>query len=377
MKNKSFKVVSTIIISLLIICVILFLGLIVMRGSVVKKFGRPTNELTLFQKVYYSFELFFNQDTLEEGIAQVGNEVNFNINQGESVSLICLRLEQAGLVSDAELLRIYLVYSGLDRQLQSGQFLLSPTMSPIEIISELRDATLKEAVINVLPGWRIEEVAVNVAGSGLAISEEAFVTAAYHSTADQIALLPDVDVQSLEGFISPGTYVFPLETDLNEVLNTLLIAFSQNVTIEIFEGFTRQGLSLAEGVILSSIVEKEAVIDEEKPLIASVFINRLAQGMRLETDPTIQYALGYQSDTQTWWKSPLVVSDLSIESPYNTYQVFGLPPTPICNPGLSSLMGVAFPAETPYFFFRAACDGSGRHSFAVTFEEHLNNSCEE
>jgi len=171
--------------------------------------------------------------------------------------------------------------------------------------------------------------------------------------------------------------VFPIEANNYEVMDRLLVSFSQNLTGEIVDGFTRQGLTLTEGIKLASIIEKEAVIDDEKPLIASVFLNRLAQGMRLETDPTIQYALGFQTDVQTWWKSPLDVTDLSVDSPYNTYQVFGLPPSPICNPGLTSLMAAAFPAETPYYYFRAACDGSGRHSFAITFEEHLNNGCEE
>jgi UPF0755 protein len=131
-----------------------------------------------------------------------------------------------------------------------------------------------------------------------------------------------------------------------------------------------------EAVTLASIVEKEAIIDDEKPMIASVFYNRLAIGMRLETDPTVQYGLGYNPSTQSWWKSPLTISDLAVNSAYNTYLITGLPPTPICNPDLGSLRAVAFPAETPYFYFRAACDGSGRHNFAITFEEHDNNQCE-
>jgi UPF0755 protein len=90
----------------------------------------------------------------------------------------------------------------------------------------------------------------------------------------------------------------------------------------------------------------------------------------------VQYALGFQADSSSWWKSPLSTADLAIDSLYNTYQIFGLPPTPIANPDLSSLQAVAYPAETPYFYFRAACDGSGRHNFAITYEEHLNNACE-
>jgi len=362
---------------LIFIGIVLVASLLLMRSTVIKKFGQPTQDLSFIQRVFYSFELFIKRDDLTEPNQHVGNELIFEISQGESVALICLRMEQAGLISDAELLSIYLVYSGLDRRLQSGQFKLTPSMSPIEIASQLLDVTPKEPVVTILPGWRIEEVAVNIARSGLSISEEAFIAAAYAPNPDQIAYLPEVDIQSLEGYLFPGSYVFPLETNLNDVLITFLDAFSQNVDESILEGYTRQDLSLEEAVVLASIIEKEAVIDDEKPLIASVFFNRLSQGMRLETDPTIQYALGYQSAIQTWWKSPLDAADVSVESPYNTYHVFGLPPTPISNPGLDSLQAVAFPAETPYYYFRAACDGSGRHNFAITFEEHLNNSCEE
>jgi UPF0755 protein len=114
---------------------------------------------------------------------------------------------------------------------------------------------------------------------------------------------------------------------------------------------------------------------EEQPVIASVFLNRLASGMRLETDPTIQYALGFDQAHDTWWKVPLASVDLGVYSPYNTYQNTGLPPGPICSPSLSALQAVAYPAQTPYYFFRARCDGSGLHNFSETYEQHLQNEC--
>jgi UPF0755 protein len=227
-----------------------------------------------------------------------------------------------------------------------------------------------------LPGWRIEEVAANVANSGLAISAEVFTSKAYVPDPAYFAWMPVPKAVTLEGYLLPGIYELPRESDLDAVFELLLTSFTSQVDQSILDGFARQGLSVHEAVTLASIVEKEAVVDEEKPMIASVFYNRLAQGMRLETDPTVQYALGFDAESKSWWKSPLASVDLAINSSYNTYIVFGLPPTPICNPGLDSLFAVAFPAETPYFFFRSACDGSGRHNFAITFEEHLNNSCE-
>jgi UPF0755 protein len=173
----------------------------------------------------------------------------------------------------------------------------------------------------------------------------------------------------------PGSYRLPRQSTAGEVITTLLEAFQTQLTPDILAGFERQGLDIYKAVILASIVERETVIDDEMPLIASVFLNRLAEGMPLEADSTVQYALGYQEETGTWWKVPLSLDDLQIDSPYNTYLYGGLPPEPIANPGLLALKAVAFPAQTGYYYFRAACDDSGEHRFAETFEEHLQNAC--
>lgn len=363
-----------------ILFVLLILGLIVgyfiMKARVNEQFGNPSETLGLNARVLYPIELFINRDKLLSPTNPNGIETVFEIAQGESVAMVCLRLEQEGLIADSEVFRVYLVYSGLDRYLQAGRFKLSPQMTPLEIADQLLDATPTEAAFTILAGWRIEEIAANIATSGLQITEEAFINAAYNPSSYHLSFLPVTDVDSLEGFLFPGSYIIARDANLDAVLTMVLSAFSANVKENFVEGFNRQGLTLVQAVTLASIVEKEAVVDDEKPLIASVFYNRLAQGMRLETDPTVQYGLGYDPATQNWWKSPLSESDLSVNSAYNTYIIHGLPPTPICNPDVGSLQAVAFPAETPYFYFRAACDGSGRHNFAITFEEHLNNQCE-
>jgi UPF0755 protein len=130
-------------------------------------------------------------------------------------------------------------------------------------------------------------------------------------------------------------------------------------------------------VTVASIVEREAAVADERPMIASVYLNRLAIGMKLEADPTVQYAMGYQYDTGEWWNLNLTQDDYyAVDSPYNLYLYEGLPPGPIANPGLSSIQAVITPAESPYFYFRAACDGSGRHVFSETFEEHVGNACQ-
>ncbi len=118
------------------------------------------------------------------------------------------------------------------------------------------------------------------------------------------------------------------------------------------------------------------MVDDEKPEIASVFYNRLQIGMRLESDPTVQYAVGYNTEQKTWWTNPLNADQLQIDSPYNTYVYQDLPPTPICMPSQLAIQAVISPKITPYYFFRASCDGSGRHLFSETYEQHLNNACQ-
>lgn len=374
--NRKPIVLLIIFVLIMVVVIGLVAGFFSLNEAVTNQFGASSSNLSFIQRLIYPVELFINGEELTAPKDLTGTDQTFEIGQGESVSMVCLRLENMGLIDDAELLRIYLVYSGLDRYLKSGQFTLSAALSPMQIAQELMDATPKDAIVTILPGWRIEEVAANVSGSGLQISAEEFINAAYAPSPEYLSYIPVTDAVSLEGFFFPGSYVIPREAGLDSVLETILTEFSLNLNQSQIDGFTRQGLSIYEAVTLASIVEKEAVNDEEKSMIASVFYNRLAQGIRLETDPTVQYGLGFQPQQQTWWKSPLAITDLSIDSPYNTYLVSGLPPTPISNPDLVSLRAVAFPAETPYFFFRAACDGSGRHNFAITFEEHLNNACE-
>ncbi len=179
---------------------------------------------------------------------------------------------------------------------------------------------------------------------------------------------------TLEGFLFPDTYLIEPDSNAQDIVFTMLANFEKRLDQEIHQGFTNQGLTIFEGVILASIVEREAVLPEERTRIAAVFHNRLNLGMPLEADPTVQFALGTQADVN-WWKPALTYDDLEIDSPYNTYRYAGLPIGPIANPGLDSLRAVAFPDQTNELYFRTLCDGSGGHAFAVTFEEHLLNAC--
>jgi len=346
-------------------------------------FGPPAPDLGIVERIELSARLLLQSETLHSPAIPTGddpaNQIRqvFKIESGESTYAITTRLQHAGVISKAQPLRDYLIYSGLDTTIQSGEFELSPHMTIIEIAWALQDATPNEVVFSILPGWRLEEIAEGLPTSGLEFSPDDFLSFALFPPSD-LAISPSLPAgASLEGFLFPDRYRLPRKISLTAFIDTVLLNFQIKVDSQIQQGFKQQGLSLFEAVTLASIIQREAVVEDEMPLIASVFFNRLSQGIKLDTDPTVQYALGYHPAGATWWKNPLSLDDLQVMNPYNTYLSAGLPPGPIANPGLSALRAVAFPAQSPYFYFRSACDNSGRHQFAETFEQHQQNACPE
>ncbi|HNB34710.1 MAG TPA: endolytic transglycosylase MltG [Anaerolineales bacterium] len=350
-------------------CVFTFLYYVPARASLL--YGPPSKTLSISDRIEFATRLLTHGDTLTTPFDLNGVEQPFRVEPGESVTSIADRLEGFGFISDAQAFYDYAVYTGIDLSIQSGDFTLSPAQSIIDIAQSLQKFSPSDAVLTILPGWRMEEIAASLPSSGLPIDPDAFLSAA--ATPPQV--LAFASPASMEGFFFPDSYTLPRETTLDQLLDAIGRNFTANLTADMQNGFAAQNLNVYQAVTLASIVEREAVHSEEAPLIASVYLNRLSIGMKLDADPTIQYALGYQFDTGTWWKSPLALTDLEAPSSYNTYLQAGLPPTPISNPSLESLMAVAFPQTTSFYFFRAACDGSGYHAFAVTYEEQLANGC--
>ncbi len=338
-------------------------------------FGEPAPALGSVQRIQYSTQLLLARNDLLTPVNAVSSVLqSFTIASGESVNSVGLRLEQAGLVNSATAFRLYLIYSGLDTNLQAGDYELSPAWNTLEIARKLQDSTPLEVTFVILPGWRAEEIAASLQTSGLSIQPDEFLAAIYNPSAEILNAF-GIQAGSLEGFLFPGEYRLLRTTDLNGLLRVFAIEFNAHLTAELRSGFEQHGLDLQQAVILASIVQREAMVAEEGPMIASVFYNRLDAGMKLDSDPTVQYALGFNQGQATWWTNPLSLADLETVSAYNTYQNAGLPPGPISNPGPAALQAVAFPADSPYYYFRARCDGSGMHNFAATFQEHLQNSC--
>ena len=342
------------------------------RSAAGQSFGAPSPALNSWQRSSYALSLVSNAGDLTQPRDPAGAEQLFVIEPGESVFTISNRLEGAGLIRSASTFRAYLLWTGLDTIIQSGTYRLSPAQTGRDIAQILKSTTLTEVTYSVLPGWRMEEIAAPLPTSGLDITPEEFLAAASAPTG-----FPDFlpAGASAEGFLCPGTYILPRTTTADQLVSVLIQGFASELTPELQNGFASQGLTVYQAVTLASIIQREAVVADEMPMIASVFYNRLAIDMPLQTDPTVQYALGYNAAQATWWTNPLSYDDLQFDSPYNTYLYRGLPPGPISNPGLATLQAVAFPAQTNYYFFQAKCDGSGRSNFSVTNDEHDQYNC--
>ncbi len=300
----------------------------------------------------------------------------FVVTPGESVANIARRLQAQGLIRDAELFRLYVRYKGLDATLNAGAFTLRPNMNIEQIAAALQRGTGREVQVTIPEGRRREEIA-QLLEEQLGVSANEFIRLTSRARAYRYPFLRGLPSDaSLEGYLFPDTYRLPENPTAQDVIFRMLDTFEAKVA-PLLTSASAEGRNPHELLTLASIVEREAVLPEERPLIASVYFNRLRVGQPLQADPTTQYALGYQPDQKTWWKKGLTLDDLKFVDPggYNTYVNPGLPPGPIANPGLSSIQAVLQPAQTNYFYFVASCNGDGSHQFSVTFEEHLRKLC--
>jgi UPF0755 protein len=304
----------------------------------------------------------------------------FLIPAGASANSVAADLSAVGLLNDPELFLNYLNFYGLDSRLQAGQYTLNGRLSVRQLTDAITEGSAKDVTVSFLNGMRLEEMAASLAAASPAeIDPTDFMALARrqrHFDLSPYSFLNSLGVDNtLEGYLFPGTYMVPYDADAQFLIEEMLRTFDRQVTPAMRQAYGAQNLSLLEAVILASIVERETPVDEERSRIASVYTNRVREGMPLQADPTVQYTVGYQDKNQSWWKVPLFLTDLKLDHPYNTYVIDGLPPGPIANPGLASLQAVAEPEQSDYLFFVLDCDSDppGRHVFSRTFEEHLAN----
>lgn len=332
------------------------------------------------EKQFLAYNLRLREPELDIPAGADPRQQPFIISLGEPARFVAARLAAEGFVRDADLFNLYLRVSGLERRIQAGNFMLSQTMNMREVAQALQTALEAEVAVTIPEGFRAEEIAERLAANNVMDAEQ-FLTAVRQPRA--LSIFADYDFlqslpgdASLEGFLFPDTYRFPVFASTPElVIAPFLDNFVRRVGSEgLADG--RSGLSGRELVNLAAIVEREAVQSDERPLIASVYLNRLngacpdVGGRYLQADPTVQYARGVAGNW--WWKPERISEYAEVKSPYNTYLNEGLPPGPIANPGLNAIEATQNPAQTAYCFFVATGD-DGRHVFAQTLAEHEQN----
>lgn len=285
------------------------------------------------------------------------------INAGTSVREISERLEKEGVVRDARFFRIYITLMGYSSKLRAGDYLFESGLAPRQVASKLLRGDFKTYKITIPEGWTVKEIATYLKGlkfvEGDDFSERFLSLSGDKGFID--ALNIGWNIKSLEGYLYPSTYEVYKLTDPKKLAFLMTSEFRRKFSEKIEMGGKKLGFKPAEIVVMASIIEKETSKPDEKPVVASVFYNRLKKGMILQSDPTVIYGL---KD----FDGNLRKQDLANTHKYNTYMHKGLPPGPICNPGEESIMAAMHPAETDYLFFVSKNDGS--HIFSKNLEEH-------
>lgn len=280
----------------------------------------------------------------------------FIIPKGQAIAVTGTRLYEAGLIKHPFLFRIAVKLEGLDGKIQAGSFELSPNQSVAEIAQTLTQGT-QDIWVTIIEGWRKEEIAESLAKLDLPLFDpDEFIAIA--------------KAESSEGRLFPETYLIPKQYDAQQVHDLLVSTFERKVMQALAEEIEANPYDFDQVLIMASLVERESREYEEMRGVAGVLWHRIEIGMPLQVDATMQYARGYNQEQQTWWAPPRAV-DKTIDSPFNTYQINGLPPAPISNPSLNAIRASLNPVDTNNLFY--IHDRSGKIHYAETLDGHNAN----
>lgn len=290
--------------------------------------------------------------------------VDFVIPKGTSAASVGQKLFEEKLIRSALAFKIYVQATGKQNKIPTGEYQLFANLSLKKIFEKLEKGPT-QLWVTIPEGLRLEEVAQKII-EGLGKKETS--TETFYNEFIGLA-------KAKEGYLFPDTYLFPKDVTAQIVVNKLTNTFDKKITEQMKADLTDSERTLNQAVILASILERETKTDEERPLVSGILLKRLKAGWPLQVDATVQYAVAgarckLKGIECKYWE-PLLKEDLGIKSPYNSYKYQGLPPTPICNPGLSSLNAAIYPTDSPYWFYLH--ESNGKIHFAKTIEEHNQN----
>ncbi len=288
-----------------------------------------------------------------------GESVDFSIHRGESLASIAKRAEKEQLVFSHRLFKWSTLLLGKNRAFKAGLYRIEGKQSIRDLMDLFQEGRELLITVTIPEGYRMIEIFKILKSKGFVNSGRYLQWATDQAWINSLNL--PVKVKTLEGFLFPETYLFPQESSEKLILSKMVATFKEKVPKDFALAAKKVGLTYYQAIILASIVEKETSKGFERPLISAVFHNRLTQGMKLQTDPTVIYGIqNYQGNIHK--------KDLRTYHPYNTYMIRGLPPTPIASPGLESLNAAVEPKKGEYLFFVAR--GDGTHEFTRSFKEH-------
>ena len=294
--------------------------------------------------------------------SEYGEEKKLRISPGMSFDEIADELEKDSIISSAFYFKVAARIQGKDHNIISRTYIFKPGLNNLEVLNILTDPSLNFTVkFTIIEGLRIKQIA-KLSANKFNISETDFIRESENDSLINLLGL-EGEIDNLEGFLFPDTYRVPVDITAKEMVLVLFNEFYRRIIASDKYEFKDNPKKLLETVTLASIVQGETQLESEMPTIAGVYLNRISKRMRLEADPTVQYALPDGP------KQRLLKSDLKIKSPYNTYLNYGLPPGPINNPGLKCIEAALNPEEHKYLFFVAT--GKGGHTFTNTYKEHL------
>jgi UPF0755 protein len=293
-----------------------------------------------------------------------GNSVSVTIEEGDSMAKIVERLKEINLIENGKWFLLLSELLGKDRHIQAGRYDFNKRITLYSIFNKLAKGKVTPIEVLIPEGSTIREIA-QILKKEIGVDSAKFVKI----TADsQVAENLNIPASNLEGYLFPNTYRLNWGTDPAKLVSVMVNEFKKTFTPALSERAKEIDLSMHEVVTLASMIEAEAKDGEERETISAVYHNRLKLGMLLQCDPTVIYALDLNHPQGFTSAPPLLLKNLEIDSPYNTYKYPGLPPGPICNPGKASIMAALYPADVDYLYFVAK--GDGTHIFSTVLDEH-------
>jgi len=322
--------------------------------------------IILIVAIYFKWSAQSLLKKVEIPFSTESKAVSFDINPGDSLTVVSKNLKDAGLLEDTGIFLKYAKKIGADKKVKAGTYTLNTNMSPKSILEVFISGSRSEVWITIPEGWRIDQIAAYLAGQGVIEKASDFEDRAkVKNFASEPFLSGLPGNTTLEGYLFPDTYKIFSDATVDDIIQTMLDNFGSKVTKDIMDKANSMGFTLHQFITLTSIIEKESAHSEDIRKIASVYHNRLKQNMLLQSDATVTYFTRRPDPSPTF-------DETKIDNPYNTYLYQGLPPGPVGNPGMAAIEATLNPEDTDYLFFLSSPEDNRAH-FAKTYEEHLAN----